>query len=203
MKNAILILTALLMSTVFLSAQQETLFGRGHSSGFFAGPIFEYSMWDKELRVSSGGGLGLVVDNFFIGGYGLAAVDLDALLNDNGERVEIDIAHSGLWLGYSWPSHKLFHIFGSVKGGWGLVNTTVDRFGVDNSDQVFVVTPDIGVEVNVFRWFRLAGTVGYRAVNGINENSVIDQNAFNGMTGGLTLRFGWFGRHHKRFDHDD
>lgn len=197
-----MLLIALMVGINFLSAQQETLFNRSHSAGFFVSPIVEFSMLDNEIRSSNGGGLGLIVDNFFIGGYGLAAVDIDAFINDSDE-VNVDIAHGGLWLGYVWPSNKLVHLYGSVKGGWGLVNTTFDEFGFDFADRVFVVTPDIGVEVNLFRWMRLVGSVGYRSVSGLNDTNTVTANDVNGFTGGLTLRIGGFGRqrHHKSETH--
>lgn len=198
MKKLIVVVVLLVVGTSLSQAQEETLFGRSHSAGFFFSPMVEYSMLDSEVRASSGGGLGLVIDNFFIGGYGLAAVDVDALINDNAESLEVDIAHSGLWLGYVFPSHKLVHLYTSVRGGWGLVNTTFDNNGINNGDRIFVVTPEAGVEVNLFRWLRLAGTVGYRQVNGVNNSiSGLTNSDVSGVTGGLTLRIGAFGRHHR------
>ncbi len=203
MKNLILIAALFCIGASTLQAQEETLFGRSHSAGFFISPMVEYSMLDSEVRVSSGGGLGLVIDNFFIGGYGLAAVDLDALIDDNAESLEVDIAHSGLWLGYTFPSHKLLHLFTSVRAGWGLVNTTFDNNGINNGDRIFVVTPEAGVEVNLFRWLRLAGTVGYRQVNGVNNAiSGLTNSDVSGVTGGLTLRIGGFGRHRHHHHHN-
>ena len=199
MKNVFLIFLALILASPLLQAQEETLFGRQRSAGFFVSPIIEFSSLDNEVRTSSGGGLGLVVDNFFIGGYALAAIDIDALIEDEADALEVDIAHSGLWLGYTWPSYKLAHLFTSVKGGWGLVNTSFDEFGLDNADRVFVVTPEVGVEVNLFRWLRLAGTVGYRSVSGINpDNTSVTTADVSGVTGGLTLRIGGFGRQRNR-----
>lgn len=194
MKKSIVLFFALVVGINVLHAQQETLFGRANSAGFFVSPIVEFSMLDNEVRSSNGGGLGLIVNNFFIGGYGLAAVDIDAFINDTDE-VNVDIAHGGLWLGYVWPSHKLIHFYGSVKGGWGLVNTNFDEFGFDFADRVFVVTPDVGIELNIFRWMRLVGSVGYRSVTGINDSNTVSVNDVNGITGGLTLRIGGFGRH--------
>ena len=40
---------------------------------------------------------------------------------------------------------------------------------------------------------RVAGTVGYRWVNGVSENRGYQQDDFNGALAGLTLRFGGFG----------
>ena len=30
-------------------------------------------------------------------------------------------------------------------------------------------SPELGVELNIFRWFKIAGTAGYRQVTGVNE----------------------------------
>ena len=102
-EKALLVMTMMWASVLVLTAQEETLFGRSHSVGFFVSPIIEYSSLNNEIRATSGGGLGLVVDNFFIGGYGLAAIDFDRLIDTNGDRLDVDLAHSGLWLGYVFP----------------------------------------------------------------------------------------------------
>ncbi len=195
MKNLFFVALLLLIGITETFAQEQTLFNRSRSAGFFVSPLIEYSSFDDEVRSSSGLGLGLVIDGFFIGGYGLAAVDIDALIEDEAESLEVDLAHSGLWLGYTWPSHSLIHLFTSVKGGWGLVNTTFDSSGIENADRVFVVTPEIGAEINLFRWLRLAATGGYRQVNGVNNTiSGISNADVSGVTGTLTLRIGGFGR---------
>ena len=202
MKNLFFIALLFFVASTEVMAQEQTLFNRSRSAGFFVSPLLEFSSFDDgEVRGSSGLGIALVVDDFFIGGYGLAAVDIDALIEDQSERVEIDLAHTGLWLGYTYPSRSLAHLFTSVKGGWGLVNTSFDALGIERADRVFVLTPEVGVEINLFRWLRLAATGGYRVVNGVTPDiSGISNSDLNGFTGGLTLRIGSFGRSWRNCD---
>ena len=54
-----------------LSAQQETLFDDFTSFGAFGGPMVEISSINGEVGADVGGGGALVLDDFFIGGYGM------------------------------------------------------------------------------------------------------------------------------------
>ena len=52
----------------------------------------------------------IVIDNFFIGGYGMGSVDFDRLFD--GQTInDIEIAHGGIWLGYTLFPYKLIHIY--------------------------------------------------------------------------------------------
>lgn len=188
-------LLGLLGLTAF--AQHETLFGRARVVGGFGGPIFEWGL-GNDLNTSVGGGGGVVIDNFFLGGYGLGSADFNQLI-ENGDIDQLDIGHGGFWLGFSVPSHKLIHFYGSTRIGWGAINVQFNDPGQSYSDvdKIFALTPEAGLELNVARWFRAVGTVGYRWVDGVNANSGYAEDAFNGWTAGLTLRFGWFGGYRK------
>jgi hypothetical protein len=175
-----------------LTAQEQTLFGRTHVTGGFGGPIFEYGLNNK-LGTSVGGGGGIVLKHFFIGGYGLGSVDFEYLRNNN-TLDKVDIGHGGLWLGLTIPTDKLIHLYASGRFGWGAVNIPVDNpnFDFRDADQIFVMTPEAGIELNIFRWFRIAGTVGYRYTYGTNENRGYADKDFSGSHWGLTMRFGGF-----------
>jgi len=176
-----------------LTAQEETLFNKARIIGAFGAPIVQYSFHGDDVTTSVGGGGALIIDNFFIGGYGIGTVNEDIF--DDIDRIEL--AHGGFWLGATYPSNKLVHLYSSVRVGWGGVDIELDN-DPDSFDGVFVVEPEAGLELNVFKFFRIAATVGYRYVDGINEsNSGLDKNAFNGFIGGLTFRFGGFG--HRRW----
>ncbi|MEM8909467.1 MAG: hypothetical protein AAGD05_16590, partial [Bacteroidota bacterium] len=187
-KNLLLLVIALWAFN--LSAQEETLFNRARVVGAFGGPFIEYSFANDDITTSVGGGGALIVNDFFIGGYGIGSVDQN-IFDTNFDRIEL--AHGGFWLGYTYPSHKLVHLYTSVRLGWGGVGVDLnDDFDV--VDGVFVVSPEAGIELNVFGFFRIAATAGYRYVNGINPvRSGIEEDAFNGMIGMLTFRFGGFG----------
>ncbi len=192
MKKRIGIIVLALLAAWNLSAQQ-TLFGDARVVGGFGGPIFEWGL-GNDLTTSVGGGGGVVIDNVFIGGYGMGSVDFDALLDD--EEIEtLEIGHGGLWLGYTFRPQSVVHIYSTARIGWGAVNVEFDRVDeYSDVDKVFVLTPELGAEVNLFRWFRVAGAIGYRWVEGVNENLGYQQDDFNGAVATLTMRFGWFGR---------
>lgn len=188
--------TALLV-TGCLSAQHQTLLGRSPLNGAFGAPIYEFSV-DNGIQGGIGGGGGLVFRNFFLGAYGVASIDgLEELL----EAEDIDnlrLAHGGLWLGYTPASYSLIHPYFSARAGWGVLDIEFDdpSQNFDDLDQVFALTPEAGIEMNLTRWFRISGTIGYRYIAGVNDTtpSTVTDN-LEGLIGAVTLRFGWFGNH--------
>lgn len=201
MKNSIFILfLTLLAAQAFAQSwddrRDRTLFNHSQRGGFFVSPIIEYSDFDEEITTSVGGGLAFVAGDLFFGAYGLGVADYDRLLDDNFNSLEM--GHGGFWLGYVVPQHHAVHLFTSVKAGWGAVEIKFNG-EPDYEDAFFALTPEAGLEVNFFSWLRLAGTVGYRFMNGLNESPNFDKDAFQTMTGALTIRIGGFGRRHSRW----
>lgn len=181
------------LAATFTWAQHETLFSNARVVGGFGGTITEFGL-NNDLQTSYGGGGGVVIGGAFIGAYGLGSVNLGDLLD--GQHIDkIELGHGGLWLGYTYAPYKLLHPFSSVKVGWGAVNIDTDNFDPFNgrSDEVFVLTPELGLELNIFKWFRVVGGVGYRWVNGTDGGTVYNNEDFSGLVTNLTLRFGWFG----------
>ena len=172
--------------------QVQTLFNRARIVGAFGGPIVEFSEYNGETITSTGGGGALVIDDFFIGGYGIGSIDIEDFTNDNDE-IRMELGHGGFWLGYTYRSHKLVHLFASTKLGWGGIDIEIDDEGYSSNDNIFVVTPEVGVELNVFRWFKIAGTASYRSVSGVNNIAGRSNEDFSGLMGTLTFRFGGFG----------
>ena len=103
------------------------------------------------------------------------------------------MGHGGLWLGFTVPSRKVVHFYGSSRLGWGALDINFANSRFDDLDNVFVITPEVGIEVNLTRWFRLAGTFGYRIVEGADESLGYSDDDFSGTFTGITLRFGGFG----------
>ncbi|MDX1665832.1 MAG: hypothetical protein R3350_01310 [Saprospiraceae bacterium] len=196
MNKLIVFITLLIGFSPLAYAQHETLFGNARVVGGFGAPIFEYSL-NNDLSRAVGGGGGVVINNFFIGGYGMGSGDFNRLFREDERLEKLDMGHGGFWLGFTiWP-YKALHIYGSTRVGWGGLDIELrdnnQRF--EDVDKIFIVTPEIGLELNVFRWFRIAGTVGYRWVDGISEGFSFDEEDFRGAIAGMTLRFGGFGWH--------
>ena len=192
MKNTILLVTALLLGLTAYG-QHETIFGDATVVGGFGGPIFEFGI-NSNVDYSAGGGGGVIVDNFFLGGYGLASIDFNALLN-TGDIERIELAHGGIWAGFTVQPFRIVHLYVNGRIGWGGVNIDLQSNGYNSYsvDRVFVGTPEVGVELNVARWFRLAVAGGYRFVNGISSTGPFSKDYFNGATLSVGLRFGYFG----------
>ncbi len=176
----------------------QTLFNRSHRVGFFVAPIVEYSDFKNDLTTATGGGLGLVAGDFFVGAYGLGVADYNRIINENFDRLEM--GHGGLWFGYVAPQHEVVHFFSSVKAGWGALDIDFDGNEPDYRDAFFAVTPEAGIELNVFRWFRISGAVGYRFMNGLDDALNVNKKDFETMTASLTFRIGGFGRRQDRWD---
>lgn len=193
MRQVLVMAFLCLCGALGLQAQHETLFNRARVVGGFGAPIFEWSLGNA-TNTSVGGGGGIVIENFFIGGYGLGSVDFDALI-ENGEVDNMELGHGGFWLGFTVNPYKVVHLYSSARIGWGAVdirfNDGISRYS--DLDKVFVMTPELGIELNITRWFRASGAVGYRWVNGIEERTDLESDAFNDAVATLTLRFGWFG----------
>ncbi|MFT5764943.1 MAG: hypothetical protein ACI8VT_003442 [Saprospiraceae bacterium] len=192
MKNLILVLITLCCTSLLLEAQRtETLFGRARSIGAFGGPIVEYQYSGSDVDVLAGGGGALIINNFWIGGYGVASAPSSVF--DIPEIQSLEFAHGGFWLGGTFMPDNLIHLYVSTKLGWGAIGIEFDDDDFDYLDDVFVVQPEAGLEVNIFKWFRVAGTASYRLVDGIGVNSGLDSDAFDGFGFNLTFRFGFFG----------
>lgn len=193
-------LLVLLFSSSALFAQQETpqpqesqtLFKNSRIRGGFGGPIFSWSKANGKTGFGAGGGGGVVLDNVFIGLFGMG----ETFDRVNIGQDQIALGYGGLWLGYTIPSHKILHLYTSVKIGAGGVAITDFQddweFEDDWTDATLVVVPEAGLELNIARWFRLGGTVGYRFVNGFEGWSGYDKNDLNAPVYALTFRFGWF-----------
>ena len=188
------LITMLGFLTFCLQAQDETIFNNARIVGAFGAPIVEFSQIGKDRVVSSGGGGGILINGFFLGAYGISSTDFNYLANTGYYRA--DLVHGGFWLGFSHLKHKAIHPYGSLKVGWGVTKAT----DFDFDESVFVLSPDIGIELNIFRWFRIAATAGYRYVDGINSEQSFKADDYRSFTGGLTFRFGWFG--HRRYYKD-
>ncbi len=200
-----LLILALFALSTSLSAQRadNTLFSDVDVIGGFGGPIIEFSSFNGEINADVGGGGGIIIDNFFLGGYGLE-VKTPSVLIDEADY-EIDFSHGGFWLGYTYRPDMLFHIFGNARLGWGGLDIVDDLDNDDAevlfSDRVFVATPELGLELNVTNFFRIAFTGGYRFTTGLSNDlpGTLQAADFNSPTGTITFRFGGFGNYEENW----
>ncbi len=175
--------------------KQQTLFNNARLRGGFISPIFSWSSnHNNKTGYGAGGGAGLTFDHFFIGVFGMG----ETFDSPQVGTEQLALGYGGLWMGYTVPSHKIAHLYTSLKIAGGGVGTTNFRddwdFENDFHDVTFVAIPEAGVELNVTKWMRLSGSVGYRFVEGFEGYENYGKKDLNAPVYNLTIRFGRFGR---------
>lgn len=198
MKNVCTYLVIFCM-TYTLSAQQTLSNRSSFQIGGFGGPIIEFSDLDGNFGVSVGGGGGIMLNHFFIGVYGLGSTH-DILKNIDADNFDVTLVHGGLWLGYDFSPHRLVHVTSSFRGGYGaLLYGLEDNFSeYDFDDEIFTMTPEIGVELNVNRFVKIGTTFGYRWVKDV-DSSPTSQQAFDSYVGSFLIKFGVFNNRYPRY----
>lgn len=170
-----------------LQAQEsdiQTLFtGNTRISGF-GGPLMSFTVLNGQFAHMMGGGGGVLLGNFFLGGYG------EGLTNQvlvGGER--LNFGHGGFWTGYSFMASRALHPTLSTQIGWGNAGEGDFYYTPDN---IFVFNPALELEMNFTRFFRLGIGVHYRLVTGVNPDEPITNLDLSGPGALLTFKFGWF-----------
>jgi len=186
MKNFVLTTLFIVLTVASLSAQKDqTVFNRGglDFTGAWGGTQLALTSFGSEYGVMQGGYGGIEFNkNFFVGwgGYSTFSYDgIDQISNDNYE-----MRYNGLMLGYGLKSYKMLHPRATVLLGGGRKEEA--GLGADN---VFVAQPGLGVEINVFRWFRVGLEGGYRIV--MNDDLATVDNTFSNGYGSVSFKFGW------------
>lgn len=192
-----LLISTLLLTLALISYSQErTLFDNAQVVGGFGSFFTNIGKLNGQEAVSAGGGGGVVFSNFFIGGYGEGITQIDPFLL-NGEEYRLSMGNGGIWLGFTYPSTSLVHVYLSGKFGFGgmVLQPEDDSFNLSEFDSgLFVAHPELGLELNVASWFRLVFTGGYRFVNNFDSIPNIESENLRDWTYGFTFRFGHFSR---------
>lgn len=221
----ILLTLAITLSAFLLKAQDDKptqyLFannGKTTINGFGA-PIIEFSSVRGNMAVITGGG-GAVLFNqtFYIGAYGMGLatqhnVEGLKIKQLNGEIINYptmrtSFGQGGFWLGYIHHRKEALHWGISTKIGWGTIGMVDADFDEESHtkvglDQVFVITPQIEIEMNMNRWFKVNIGAGYRYVSGVDktylnsngeEIAFYKSSDFNSPQLSISFLFGGFGR---------
>lgn len=183
----------------------------------FGGPLVGFTAIGDDFAATVGGGGGILMNQkFFFGGYGESTVtrhprNLSIYSKTTGSNEEYDLRahlnHGGFWIGYIHAPHKPVHFGFSTKLGFGAVSLTQGHFVNKNQDfefdNVFVVNPQLEIEMNLLKWFKINVGVGYQLVSGINKKyeyeladgsvtfkNYFESKDFNKPIGHITMVFG-------------
>jgi hypothetical protein len=156
----------------------------------FGGILSETSVLRNDIAECIGAGGALSLNNyFFIGGYGLSLTSKHSI-NDlqfpdqvdslyyAGKALRTNFSHAGIWIGGIFFPKKRVHLGISTRLGWGTIHLTESQdnsYIINNNsrldftnDKVFVITPDIEVEVAIASWLKFNVGFGYRYVSGVD-----------------------------------
>lgn len=166
----------------------------------FGGPSVSFSMIDDNFAVYSGGGGAVLINQkLFIGGYGEGLATehkLEESVVSCPDKNTMAFGYGGIWIGYIYKPLKLVHLNINTLVGWGGISLYDDEFDVHNlehcdRDGVFVLLPQIEMEVNLTSWMKFTAGAGYRLTSGIS-NSIYSSKIFNQPNIRLGIMFGNF-----------
>lgn len=182
------------------SDEMQTLFGRVDSYGGYGAISLNYSQIDNADALLIGGKGAWVVGHnmaFGIGGYGFFT---DYVYDTN---LNLNTNYQGGYGGFyfepiilpKFPAHITIPIFIGVGGIAYVSDINLDdnewETAVEDNSAFVVVEPGVELEMNMFKYFRMAFGVYYRYTSDVNLQN-IDPDILHGLSYGITLKLGKF-----------
>lgn len=166
--------------------------GKNRISGF-GGPLMSFTQIGNDFTHMMGGGGGVIINNVFLGGYGMGKTN-ELPYRYDPEYV-MDFGHGGFWLGYTMFYNKAIHPVIHTTIGWGGISKRPEDWNGDydyneDTDVVFVICPTFELEMNFSRYFKLGGGVTYNFV--YNTDGPYTFKDFNHPGVFLSFKFGSF-----------
>lgn len=197
MNKKLLVVTLLLLSSLTLFAQEETLIEGKISNGGFGGPVVKFTSINNHFGVLVGGQGGWIINHAFViggGGYGLANnIKTDKIII--GERQLLNFGYGGLELHYINNSDNLIHFTISVLIGAGGIGYrrpyNWDNSWDTNTQSFFALEPTFRVMLNVTSFFRVGIGGGYRLISGADMDNLKDSE-ISGPSAEIIFKFGKF-----------
>lgn len=196
MKRIYLIaLLVAIRTTVFgentLSYNPEVIFDNEsfEISGYGA-PVFRGIYLKDRTHFQCGGEGGAIIDHSFIIGGGGMGLTLGI---DTGSNSKVMLGWGGLMIGYIFMPEIIVHPYLKVLiGGGDVEEFKQGTYCPINTAPFFIMDAQIGTEINVSSWMRIASFVGYQFVYGPFDFDGITDKDLCGFNFGIKLEFGFF-----------
>ena len=184
MKKIVLSFLGCCLCLSVFSQRDETLFGSLDITGLWGGPATNFTKFDDDYTAFGGGNIGLEFNRSLFIGYGWYKVETDKDL-DFLDNQRLNMRYNGLMLGYAIKPYKVLHPRLMLLTGSG-------RMRLDNGqqDRMFILQPSVGLELNVFQWFRIGIDGGYRFATDVELPGVSDSDV-SAPFGEIKFYFGW------------
>jgi hypothetical protein len=197
-KTFFLLPVALLLTVISYAQREETLLGGRNwgLTGAWGGYKHQITQYGNTNSYVRGGNFGLEFGKSLFVGVARYRLVEDVTW-DQLQNQQFDMNWQVLDLGYAIQPYKAIHPMINLNAGPGKVSLTNE-----GDDRIFVIQPSAGVEINLFRWFRLGLEGGYRFVTDTNLGTLSDQD-LSGAYGQASLKFGFsWGRQRKNAERD-
>jgi hypothetical protein len=179
-------------SSFKIKGRERTLLGDLDLSGAWGGPTYNYSSTGDDWALMRGGFGGLEFSEELFIGYG-GWKSREAFTLDEAEvsgTPEYDFNHSGLIIAYSPFADNAIHPRITTIFGPGRFELNEEPATGARDDRFLVGQATIGLELNLFQWFRLGIDGGYRFASGI-DNDVVTAKDVGGAIIQAEARFGF------------
>ena len=189
--------------------EQQTLFGNQRGFGGFIGLNSQMAEINGQEAYLAGAELNMVLGhslNLGVKGMGMLSDVNSNTLNDNGQPFKLQLGYGGFNIEPVIASRSAIHVTTPVFLGIGGIAETYDPLwqgdfinGVETAfdqkphrtDMFLMAEPGVNLELNVFRFMRLAGGVSYKFVTD-TQIPGIETTDIEGLSANLSLRLGWF-----------
>jgi len=136
---------------------------------------------------------GIINDHYLLGFYSSNLENSMYSNNDNYIGAEMNYSHNGISLGYILFPKKAIHFSTSLMAGKGDLDIYDDIADEWIEDKViFILTPNIEAEFNVFRFLRIGVGANYQFAFDVDRFDGYDDKDFSSPGGYVSLKFGWF-----------
>jgi hypothetical protein len=188
--NRLLAIAFILLATITstFAQREETLIGSsGYGfTGVWGGFTSNLGQFNNKYSSYQGGMWALEFGKrFYVGGI---HYNLGSQLINNSTTKSYSMSSNNLLLGYTHKSYLPIHPIVGLGIGGSTIHLRSD--GVTTDNNVFMLHPTIGAELNITRWCHLDAQMGYRAVMNSNYAGLSDKD-FSGLYGQLNLKFGY------------
>lgn len=175
----------LCFTNLVFSQNDKTLFQNNlEMSASWAGISFTTTQIMATTTNQIGVDVGFEYNGTFLTGYQWRSTLDELVLPDLAASTQLKFGYHTFLIGYTLPTNKVIHPRLTLGVGPGQM-----KFD-DKKDQLFVVQPAVGLEINLFQWMRLSLDGGYRKVSGVQSDLITNEELTN-FFGTASLRFGW------------
>ncbi len=157
------------------------------------GPFMQFTAVAGEFGHMMGGGGAVMLNDFFVGGYGLGLTNaIPDYLNDRPDN-RLSLGHGGFWIGYVLFGDRPIHLSVSSLIGWGEFGMMDrDAYYPYIRDNIFALSPTLELELNLTRYFRIGAGASYNLFAMVDGSHGYTSSDLSAPAGFLSFKFGWF-----------